>query len=77
MLTPRQKSKADALSGQVAPRASAAETQAANADRVEALLRDLLERVPGMRSPTGEVHWGHVGSSNEVVRLLEQAAGHA
>lgn len=54
-----------------------AEAQRANADEAEALLLELLERVPGMRNPTAAVNWGHVGSSAEFVRLLREAARHA
>jgi len=50
------------------------EAQAANADEAEGLLRELLERIPGMRNPTKGADWGHVGSSAEFVRLLRQAA---
>lgn len=45
--------------------------------RVADLLEQLAERLPGMTNPTAPVHWGHVGSANEVARLLEQALRHA
>jgi hypothetical protein len=90
MTTPEKKSTADAVNTEFAPAGAVpaakgtdrqgrtcAEAQRANADEAEALLLELLERVPGMRSPTAAVNWGHVGSSAEFVRLLRQAARHA